>query len=447
MKKHYQTLGLNEGASQEEIQTAYERLSKELDPKNNDNQEFFVEEYQKVQDAYKALVNSSILATEKGAKQVFEKPNPSPKIKSVSPKKSGIETPKKAAVTRGIIFSIAVFSLAIIAYGIYNSLRTYKRAEIVFNKDLAYVKKDMSLLNGKINDSLHKGEFVNGMKEGFHSIQYLYTGKDTLFSNAEGQFKNNTYTGEWLFYYQSGMLYTKGVYAGSNGESKGSTGVPNSEREGLWRFWHENGQLSQEGNYLNGKVEGLRRWWYENGQLEQEENSVNGKEEGLIRLWHENGELKQEGNYVNGKAEGLYVRWYENGQLNQEGNYLNGEMEGLLRTWYENGQQRSEGNYLNGKLEGLLRLWHENGQLQDEGNYLNFKREGLFRSWYENGQLKQEGNHVNGEREGLWRLWHENGQLNQEGDYLNGKREGLWRFWNEKGVRYSNSRYSKGEEI
>jgi hypothetical protein len=66
MKKHYQTLGLNEGASQKEIQTAYERLSKELDPRNNDNQEFFVEEYQKVQEAYEALSNSSILANDRG---------------------------------------------------------------------------------------------------------------------------------------------------------------------------------------------------------------------------------------------------------------------------------------------------------------------------------------------------------------------------------------------
>jgi DnaJ-class molecular chaperone len=33
MKKHYQTLGLKEGASQEEIQEAYERLSDTLDPK------------------------------------------------------------------------------------------------------------------------------------------------------------------------------------------------------------------------------------------------------------------------------------------------------------------------------------------------------------------------------------------------------------------------------
>ena len=41
MKKHYYILGLKEGASQEEIQEAYERLSKELDPANNNNQEFF----------------------------------------------------------------------------------------------------------------------------------------------------------------------------------------------------------------------------------------------------------------------------------------------------------------------------------------------------------------------------------------------------------------------
>ena len=55
MKKHYYILGLQEGASQEEIQEAYERLSKELDPANNDNQEFFVEEFALLKEAYKTL--------------------------------------------------------------------------------------------------------------------------------------------------------------------------------------------------------------------------------------------------------------------------------------------------------------------------------------------------------------------------------------------------------
>ena len=81
MKKHYQTLGLNEGASQKEIQTAYERLSKELDPKNNDHQEFFIEEYKKVQEAYEALSNSSILATQGGAhKNDLDQLTPSKKM-------------------------------------------------------------------------------------------------------------------------------------------------------------------------------------------------------------------------------------------------------------------------------------------------------------------------------------------------------------------------------
>ena len=68
MKIYFKTLGIKEGASQEEIKTAYDKLSKELDPANNNDQEFFVEEYQKVQEAYEALCNSSILATEKGAR-------------------------------------------------------------------------------------------------------------------------------------------------------------------------------------------------------------------------------------------------------------------------------------------------------------------------------------------------------------------------------------------
>ena len=61
MKHHLETLGLQEGATQQEIQEAYDRLSKELNPSNNDNQEFFKEEYEKVQEAYKALSKSSIL--------------------------------------------------------------------------------------------------------------------------------------------------------------------------------------------------------------------------------------------------------------------------------------------------------------------------------------------------------------------------------------------------
>jgi hypothetical protein len=60
MKKYFDILGLKEGATLNEIQESYERLSKELDPVKNDNHEFFLEEYSLLQEAYDALTNNSI---------------------------------------------------------------------------------------------------------------------------------------------------------------------------------------------------------------------------------------------------------------------------------------------------------------------------------------------------------------------------------------------------
>ena len=75
MINHYQTLGLKEGASQDEIQEAFDRLSKEIDPGKNENQDFFIEEYEKIQEAYKMLRNSSILSTEIGIQNSNTQPS------------------------------------------------------------------------------------------------------------------------------------------------------------------------------------------------------------------------------------------------------------------------------------------------------------------------------------------------------------------------------------
>ena len=65
MKKYYEILGLKEGVTKQEIKKAFNKLSKELDPKKNDNQDFFIEETKKLKEAYDKLMNSSILSTNK----------------------------------------------------------------------------------------------------------------------------------------------------------------------------------------------------------------------------------------------------------------------------------------------------------------------------------------------------------------------------------------------
>ena len=82
---------------------------------------------------------------------------------------------------------------------------------------------------------------------------------------------------------------------------------------------------------------------------------------GLFNKYHENGQLSFEGNYTNGELEGLCKSWHENGQLESEGNYTNGEGEGLIKWYHENGQLSIEVNITNGELEGEAKCWDESG--------------------------------------------------------------------------------------
>jgi len=104
MKKYYEILGLDKGASKKDIQDYYDKLSIELDPKNNDDLDFFKEEYALLQNAYKKLMG----------------PDPDTK-KGESLQKTLIEVEQKIEITETDIIlypnlradSISVFNIKI----------------------------------------------------------------------------------------------------------------------------------------------------------------------------------------------------------------------------------------------------------------------------------------------------------------------------------------------
>jgi hypothetical protein len=52
----------------------------------------------------------------------------------------------------------------------------------------------------------------------------------------------------------------------------------NGKRNGLWKYWHENGQVRCEGNYINGLKDGVWKYWDETGVLTEETLYNNGVE-------------------------------------------------------------------------------------------------------------------------------------------------------------------------
>ena len=110
---------------------------------------------------------------------------------------------------------------------------------------------------------------------------------------------------------RDGIYYTKDTnkpYTGpvftlyGNGVKKSEIFLKDGEPDGFYSFWHEDGQIGQQGTYTDGKKDGLIIQWYTNGQ-KWSEVTVRGddKPEGLGTTWYENGQKKQEQIYKDGE--------------------------------------------------------------------------------------------------------------------------------------------------
>ena len=94
-----------------------------------------------------------------------------------------------------------------------------------------------------------------------------------------------------------------------------------NQRDGLWTWWHKNGQKQMEGRYEADLPTGKFTWWYPNGQKELQGDYVNGKQQGKFTWWHPSGQKQLEGAYVAGVLSGKWTRWNVDGRVVEVGDY------------------------------------------------------------------------------------------------------------------------------
>jgi antitoxin component YwqK of YwqJK toxin-antitoxin module len=86
------------------------------------------------------------------------------------------------------------------------------------------------------------------------------------------------YSGESVLYYESGQKMSEGTWK-------------DGKEDGLWTWWHENGQKRSEVTYnKHGSPDGKATWYYENGQKMMEGTFKDGELiESTSTLWDEDG--------------------------------------------------------------------------------------------------------------------------------------------------------------
>jgi antitoxin component YwqK of YwqJK toxin-antitoxin module len=125
--------------------------------------------------------------------------------------------------------------------------------------------------------------------------------------------------------------------------------------------YHENGELSFEGDIINGNKEGTCKWYYENGQLRELSIWHNNLPQGEISMYHSNGQMKTIASFKNGQKDGKATTWYENGQFNEVLNYKNDLLTGEYTSYHPNGQINERGIFDKSERVGHWEKYDENG--------------------------------------------------------------------------------------
>ncbi len=123
-----------------------------------------------------------------------------------------------------------------------------------------------------------KGKYVDGLKDG---VFIYYSGHGTY--SSAGRYYREDAVGKWENYHWNGVLqsevyFNDGAFTRSVWDSLGRAQVEQGKGESI--TWHSNGQIAEEGRYINGRKEGDWFGFFEDGKPYYHEHYRNNR---LIR--------------------------------------------------------------------------------------------------------------------------------------------------------------------
>jgi len=175
-----------------------------------------------------------------------------------------------------------------------------------------------------------------------------------------GQFEHGKPYGTFFYYYETGekssqVDHLEGGFADAkffhkNGALMGEGQYLNGQKEGLWKFYDSQAILSSEEPFKNGKIDGLVKVYHLNGKIAAEIPYNNGLKNGPFKEYAPNGDVLIEGTYADNTFDGEYIQYYEGGQLYMKGKYLAAVKDGLWMYYAEDGRVKAQQVYNKGKL-------------------------------------------------------------------------------------------------
>ena len=190
-------------------------------------------------------------------------------------------------------------------------------------------------------------------------IEYYENGK----VKSEFNYENGQIHGETKYFSEDGLLvlgrkfdYGKILNYSYLDKTGNLVTVPLVNESGKFKAYYQNGNVSTEGEFINGMREGARKIYHSNGKVASDETYFNGHLHGTCTYYYASGKVKAVKQFNLGELHGKVTHYYENGKVEKEESYQNDTRHGSFKYYAADGKPTVQRNYYDGTLINEVKL-------------------------------------------------------------------------------------------
>ncbi|MEM9022927.1 MAG: energy transducer TonB [Bacteroidota bacterium] len=229
-----------------------------------------------------------------------------------------------------------------------------------------------------------------------------------------------------------------------------------NKKQGVWKKFYPNEQVSMVGLYLQGQRHGKWQVFYDNGQVAANLYYNRGKRIGTWDGYYRDGQQACLRNYRNDTLIGEQVRYYSNGKIEEvekisyrdgaqfrevvryrPGGIIEWEertrdyaLHGRQRTYHASGSVAEDTEYDNDRLVKVYGIKGRNGEDLVIGTFR--EGDGTVNHYNKDGLLTSTLSYRNGMLHGIAKFFDTSGRLDREGVYANGEKVGNWKGYDNR---------------
>ncbi len=213
---------------------------------------------------------------------------------------------------------------------------------------------------------------------------------------------------------------------------------------------HQNGNLEESLNIINGFRHGIDTSYYSDGCRQSIQSFSMGKLNGKSTVFYESGKKEREINHVNNLLQGTYILFEDNERNDtiELHSYKNNLMDGVQKFYYRESKLGKMVFYKSGLQDGPHITYTDSGKVEMHLSYKQGKKDGKWIYYYESGKEAHMENWSNGLKNGEFKTVDEKGMILQQSFFKNNIPDGKHsEYYPDGKLKYQALYSSKGEKL